>query len=132
MAVPAEGYRMLKCLFLGLSIVGALASTSVFGAEQCIPQPANGCPAGYAARQEAPNTKVEWYCCAIAADQAARCAPGLVWRERFTGDAVCVTPDQRYKLANGTCRSGYVWRDSFPGDGVCVTPAQRAQAKKKF
>jgi hypothetical protein len=61
--------------------------------------------------------------------QAARCAPGLVWRERFEGDSVCVPPDQRFKLANGTCRSGYVWRDSFPGDGVCVTPAQRAKAK---
>jgi hypothetical protein len=60
---------------------------------------------------------------------AARCQAGYVWRERFEGDSVCVTPDQRYKLQDGTCRSGYVWRDSFPGDGVCVTPAQRAAAK---
>lgn len=64
------------------------------------------------------------------AGEAARCKPGYVWRERFEGDVVCVTPDQRYKLENGRCRSGYVWRDSFSGDSVCVTPAQRAAAKK--
>src|SRR4051794_25153936 len=26
---------------------------------------------------------------------AAPCRPGLVWRERFEGDAVCVTPAER-------------------------------------
>jgi hypothetical protein len=60
---------------------------------------------------------------------AAACAAGQVWRESFEGDTVCVTPDARFRNADGTCRSGYVWRDSFPGDTVCVTPAQRAAAK---
>ena len=27
--------------------------------------------------------------------QAARCPAGLVWRERFEGDSVCVTPAER-------------------------------------
>jgi hypothetical protein len=62
---------------------------------------------------------------------AAPCPSGLVWRERFEGDAACVPPSERFRLEDGTCRSGYVWRDSFSGDNVCVTPAQRAAAKKK-
>jgi len=70
----------------------------------------------------ATGTKV--YCC-------KRCPSGLVWRDRFKGDALCVTPDERYRLEDGTCRSGYVWRDTFPGDLVCVTPAERAAAKAK-
>ena len=57
------------------------------------------------------------------------CRSGYVWRERFNGDSVCVPPQQRYMLANGYCRSGYVWREAAPGDHVCVTPAQRAQAQ---
>lgn len=60
---------------------------------------------------------------------AALCAAGMVWRERFDGDTVCVKPEERYRLADGTCRSGYVWRDSYRGDNVCVTPAQRDAAK---
>jgi hypothetical protein len=62
---------------------------------------------------------------------ATSCPSGLVWRERFEGDGVCVPPSERFRLENGTCRSGYVWRDSFPGDNVCMTPAQRATAKRK-
>jgi hypothetical protein len=57
------------------------------------------------------------------------CPSGLVWRESFDGDATCVPPDQRFRLANGNCRSGFVWRDSFSGDNVCVTPAERNAAK---
>ena len=60
---------------------------------------------------------------------AGPCPSGLVWRDRFEGDGVCVPPSQRWKMEDGTCRAGYVWRDSFPGDGVCVTPARRAAAK---
>ena len=60
---------------------------------------------------------------------ATACASGYVWRERFEGDVVCVKPEERFRLADGTCRSGYVWRDATPGDNVCVTPAQRALAK---
>jgi hypothetical protein len=65
------------------------------------------------------------------AEAAERCKSGYVWRERFEGDAVCVRPEERFRLEDGTCRSGYVWRDSFPGDGICVTPAERAAAKAK-
>jgi len=60
---------------------------------------------------------------------AAHCDPGYVWRDNFDGDTVCVRPDERHRLANGTCSSGYVWRDTFDGDTVCVTPAQRDAAK---
>jgi hypothetical protein len=59
------------------------------------------------------------------AEAAAACASGLVWRERFAGDYLCVPPEQRYKLDNGNCRSGYVWRESFDGDTTCVPPAER-------
>jgi hypothetical protein len=61
----------------------------------------------------------------------ATCESGLVWRERFDGDAVCVRPDDRYRLSDGRCRSGYVWRDRADDDKVCVTPAQRAAAKRQ-
>lgn len=65
---------------------------------------------------------------AALAAQASRCASGFVWRERFDGDTVCVKPDERYRLADGTCRNGWVWRDTFPGDTVCVTPRERDKA----
>ena len=68
-------------------------------------------------------------CMKPAAAAAAQCPSGLVWRERFDGDTACVTPDERFRLEDGSCRSGFVWRDSFNGDNVCVTPAQRAAAK---
>lgn len=34
-------------------------------------------------------------CCSGQAAQAARCPSGLVWRERFDGDTVCVGPPER-------------------------------------
>ena len=61
---------------------------------------------------------------------AAACAAGQVWRERFEGDGVCVTPDERFRLADGTCRAGYVWIGVPPVPNRCVTPAQRASAQK--
>ncbi|MDX8493018.1 hypothetical protein RFN29_15680 [Mesorhizobium sp. VK22B] len=63
------------------------------------------------------------------AAQAQPCPSGYVWRDNFDGDTLCVKPELRHKLADGTCRAGYVWRDSFDGDAVCVTPAERAAAK---
>lgn len=59
---------------------------------------------------------------------AAACQPGIVWRESFEGDALCVKPDERFRKADGTCRAGYVWRDLFNGDGVCVTPKDKKKA----
>ncbi|WP_338254062.1 hypothetical protein [Dictyobacter halimunensis] len=71
------------------------------------------------------------------------CISGYVWREAFTGDHVCVTPDRRTQVAfdnsqaryrvnpyggpygADTCRSGYVWREAGPNDHVCVTPDER-------
>src|SRR5882672_8897042 len=64
-----------------------------------------------------------------AARAQSQCQPGQVWRDNFDGDTVCVSPDERHRLANGTCSSGYVWRDTFNGDNVCVTPAKRAAIK---
>ena len=66
---------------------------------------------------------------AAPAPAAAPCPSGYVWRESFEGDVVCVKPDERFRLENGTCRSGYVWRGLFTGDNICVTPADRAAAK---
>ncbi len=62
------------------------------------------------------------------AAQAQPCASGYVWRDNFDGDTLCVKPELRHKLADGTYRAGYVWRDSFIGDAVCVTPAERDAA----
>jgi hypothetical protein len=74
---------------------------------------------------------------------AVACQPGLVWRQTWTSDYVCVTPaDQQLNAAynawwpytispNGgaygpyTCRQGYVWREAIPYDLVCVPPSVR-------
>jgi len=57
---------------------------------------------------------------------------------------VCVTPDQRQRVAEdnaqapyrvdptgpygpSTCIQGYVWREARAGDVVCVTPDERTQ-----
>ena len=66
---------------------------------------------------------------AAPAAQAQPCASGYVWRDNFDGDTLCVKPELRHKLADGSCRAGYVWRDSFDGDAVCVTPAERDALK---
>ena len=70
------------------------------------------------------------------------CKPGLVWREAYAGDQVCVTTQTRAQAAadnqaaaqrqtaNGQCIQGYVWRQARPQDHVCVTPQTRAQIAK--
>ncbi len=71
---------------------------------------------------------------------AARCPSGLVWRERFDGDTVCVLPGERDAnrrkrgLATGpasACPSGLVWREQFDGDTVCVTPTERDANRRR-
>lgn len=75
------------------------------------------------------------------------CKQGYVWREAYTGDVVCVTPDIRDQSARenqlgpsrkqpgggaygpDTCKPGYVWREAAPWDTVCVPPDSRDQAK---
>jgi hypothetical protein len=77
--------------------------------------------------------------------QSDRCLPGYVWREAFSGDHVCVTPETRAQAAYdnrqasariepgggaygpNTCLLGYVWREARPSDLVCVTPKTRDQ-----
>ncbi|MEN3336471.1 MAG: hypothetical protein V7647_147 [Acidobacteriota bacterium] len=72
------------------------------------------------------------------------CSPGLIWRQAFTGDHLCVTPAARRIVALDNmsdrprhrtgfagvilaeCLEGFVWRDARPGDTVCVSPAERA------
>ena len=74
------------------------------------------------------------------------CIQGFVWREAFTGDHVCVTPETRSQAAEDnqnaesrkactdcsygpdTCIQGFVWREATSGDHVCVTPEVREQA----
>ena len=76
-----------------------------------------------------------------------RCIEGYVWREAFSGDRVCVTPQTRAQAATDnqqasrriepdpskrpygpdTCRQGYVWREASPTDHVCVTPETRSR-----
>ena len=74
------------------------------------------------------------------------CLNGFVWREAFSGDAVCVSPATRTRAAQDNaaaasrrdpsagygplgCKSGFVWREARASDLVCVTPAIRTQAK---
>lgn len=75
------------------------------------------------------------------------CKQGYVWREAYTGDVVCVTPDIRDQSARenrlgpsrkqpgggaygpDTCKPGYVWREAASWDTVCVPPDSRDQAK---
>jgi hypothetical protein len=70
------------------------------------------------------------------------CKPGLVLREAYAGDQVCVTPQvhaqasadnraaARRQVPSGRCIAGYVWRQADPRDHVCVTPQTRAQVTK--
>jgi hypothetical protein len=72
---------------------------------------------------------------------AARyCPSGLVWRERFDGDTVCVLPGERDANrrnrglsvgAASACPSGLVWRERFDGDTVCVTPLERDENRRR-
>jgi hypothetical protein len=76
-----------------------------------------------------------------AAAQADACIPGYVWREAFTGDHVCVTPDTseraksdnakaaelRAKTDSGECLQGFVWRLANAEDHVCVPQMTREQ-----
>ena len=72
---------------------------------------------------------------------AARCPSGLVWRERFDGDTVCVLPGERDANRRhrgmtvsgraAACPSGLVWREQFEGDSVCVTPLERDANRRR-
>ena len=70
------------------------------------------------------------------------CIQGFVWREAYVGDHVCVTSDERDRVAadnaaaasrinpNGqygtdSCIQGFVWRGARPSDHVCVTSEER-------
>jgi hypothetical protein len=72
------------------------------------------------------------------------CIQGYVWREAFVGDHVCVTGEERQRVADdnaaaasrvdpsgpygpNSCVSGYVWRVARPDDLVCVTGEERQQ-----
>jgi hypothetical protein len=74
------------------------------------------------------------------ATRATPCPSGLVWRERFDGDTVCLLPGERDAnrrrrgLPVGSasaCPSGLVWREQFDGDTVCVTPTERDANRKR-
>ena len=73
-----------------------------------------------------------------------QCIQGFVWRGAWPEDHVCVTPEQRQRVAEdnaqapyrvnptgpygpNTCIQGYVWREARTGDVVCVTPDERTQ-----
>ncbi|MFJ6761100.1 hypothetical protein ACIQNK_39615 [Streptomyces sp. NPDC091273] len=72
------------------------------------------------------------------------CEQGYVWRDKYDGDSICVTPQERqwYRDSNphrqpgggaygpSTCSPGYVWRDSYDGDTQCVTPEERQAAQR--
>jgi hypothetical protein len=66
------------------------------------------------------------------------CLQGFVWRVAYPGDKICVTNDERSRVAadnaaapsrvdpNGaygpdTCVQGFIWRGAIPSDHVCVT-----------
>jgi hypothetical protein len=75
-----------------------------------------------------------------AAQPAAPCITGYVWRNAFPGDAVCVTPqtredaaadnaaaEGRHQPGSTNCLTGFVWRAARPTDLVCVTPEIKAR-----
>jgi hypothetical protein len=49
--------------------------------------------------------------------------------ENAAGPARVSQTDHTY--GPNTCVQGYVWREAFTGDAVCVTPLQRAAAKQQ-
>lgn len=71
------------------------------------------------------------------------CVQGYVWREAYSGDTVCVTPQRRSSVlqenaaarshvnpsggayGRDTCLDGYVWRQARDMDHVCVPPQSR-------
>jgi hypothetical protein len=73
------------------------------------------------------------------ASNAGGCANGLVRRDAFRGDEVCVTRAVHEQTIadnvaapsrtrqGGNCREGYVWREASASDHVCVLPATRTQ-----
>jgi hypothetical protein len=72
--------------------------------------------------------------------KAKPCPQGLVWRERFDGDTVCVLPGERdanrrkrgLSVGSATaCPQGLVWREQFDGDTVCVTPLERDANRRR-
>jgi hypothetical protein len=94
-----------------------------------------------------PSTQPRVHLAAASAVIAAAepCKPGYVWRDKFDGDALCVTPAERDAAhaenpnrqpgggayGPNTCKPGYVWRNKFDGDALCVTPAERDAAHAK-
>ena len=107
----------------------------------CAPNQAttNGfcCPAGWNPQGTACNRPPMWR----AAPNTRCSAGGLVPREAFAGDTVCVelrVHDQAIAdniaapsrtLPNGLCVRGYLWRRANPGDHVCVLPETRAETQ---
>jgi hypothetical protein len=75
------------------------------------------------------------------ASNAGGCANGLVRRDAFRGDEVCVTQavhdltiaDNNAAPARtrpgGGCIPGYVWREASTDDHVCVLPPTRTQTR---
>jgi hypothetical protein len=73
------------------------------------------------------------------------CKSGFVWRDRYEGDHLCVTPEERKKEHDDnpdrqpgggaygpyTCKPGFVWRDTYDGDYACVTPQERDEEKRQ-
>jgi hypothetical protein len=62
-------------------------------------------------------------------DGPVPCKQGEVWRERYNGDTVCVPPDQRWVMADGSCRPGYVKIGVGPKKDTCGTPEMKAKAE---
>ena len=60
---------------------------------------------------------------------AALCKQGEVWRERTSSDTVCVHPDQRWVMADGSCRQGWVKLGVGPKKDTCGTPEARQKAE---
>jgi hypothetical protein len=68
-----------------------------------------------------------------------KCDTGLVPRDAYRSDPVCVAPIVRDRTIadniaspsrtqpNGSCIAGYVWREANSDDHVCVLPATREQ-----
>jgi len=62
-------------------------------------------------------------------DGPVACKQGEVWRERFNGDTVCVHPDQRWVMEDGSCRPGWEKIGVGPKKDTCGTPEKKAKAE---
>lgn len=157
------GFSMVRWATMAAiaTLMAAGFNTGPASAQQCFwdgtpPFCAGSCPSGYnVTKKQACLSGHKVLCCEKLGSQtsdgpgqpylparttpARPCPTGLVWRERFDGDTVCVTPGERdnnrrrrgLPVAVSACPPGLVWREQFDGDTFCVTPTERDANRRR-